>query len=225
MYVNGKLTLGENTADNGGVRVALMALLNTIGNETGKIDGFTPEQRFFLSFGQVWCENAREEALRLQVQTNPHSPAEFRVNGVVENMPEFQPRLSPAIPASRWSPSTPATCGESNAPAPGPGPRDFGLPACLCARLGSETEPPPKGADPAVEDLISREIPRLCRGGSGSLTFPAPCLPSPRRRHSTIATVRAAHVVLGGCDQALLRGQQPKSLPALPQDRYCVLSR
>ena len=50
----------------------------------------TPEQRFFLSFGQIWCENAREEALRLQVQTNEHSPAEFRVNGVVENMPEFQ---------------------------------------------------------------------------------------------------------------------------------------
>jgi endothelin-converting enzyme/putative endopeptidase len=90
-YVNGKLTLGENTADNGGVRVALMALMNTLGNQAQtKIDGFTPQQRFFLSFGQVWCENAREEALRLQVQTNEHSPARFRVNGVVENMPEFQ---------------------------------------------------------------------------------------------------------------------------------------
>jgi putative endopeptidase len=90
VHVNGKLTLGENTADNGGARIALMALLNTIGNNTAKIDGYTPEQRFFLSFGQIWCENARPEALRLQVQTNEHSPPEFRVNGVVENMPEFQ---------------------------------------------------------------------------------------------------------------------------------------
>ena len=89
VHVNGKLTLGENTADNGGVRVALKALHNTIGNDTRKIDGFTPDQRLFLSFAQVWCENAREEALRLQVQTNPHAPAEFRVIGVVENMPEF----------------------------------------------------------------------------------------------------------------------------------------
>ncbi len=93
-HVNGKLTLGENTADNGGVRIALMALHNTDGNSTQKIDGFTPQQRLFLAFGQVWCENAREEALRLQVQTNPHSPGEFRVIGVVENMPEFSQAFS-----------------------------------------------------------------------------------------------------------------------------------
>jgi endothelin-converting enzyme/putative endopeptidase len=92
--VNGKLALGENTADNGGVRVALMALLNTIGNQTDRIDGYTPEQRFFLSFGQIWCENARPEALRLLVQTNEHSPPQFRVNGVVVNMPEFQKAFS-----------------------------------------------------------------------------------------------------------------------------------
>ena len=72
-----------------------MALMNTLGNQAQpKIDGFTPEQRFFLSFGQIWCENDREEALRLQVQTNPHSPARFRVIGVVENMPEFQKAFS-----------------------------------------------------------------------------------------------------------------------------------
>jgi predicted metalloendopeptidase len=94
VHINGKLTLGENTADNGGVRVALMALLNTIGNTGKKTDGFTPEQRFFLSFGQVWCSGEREEALRLQVATNPHSPAKFRVNGVVQNMPEFQKAFS-----------------------------------------------------------------------------------------------------------------------------------
>ena len=88
--VNGKLTLGENTADNGGVRISLKALHNTIGSDSAKVEGYTPDQRFFLSFGQIWCENARPEALKLQVQTNEHSPPEFRVNGVIENMPEFQ---------------------------------------------------------------------------------------------------------------------------------------
>ncbi|MGB7759500.1 MAG: M13 family metallopeptidase [Bryobacteraceae bacterium] len=92
--VNGQLTLGENTADNGGVRIALMALLNTIGGAKQKIDGFTPEQRLFLSFGHVWCENDREESLRLQVKTNPHAPGKERVNGVVQNMPEFQKAFS-----------------------------------------------------------------------------------------------------------------------------------
>jgi len=71
-----------------------MALLNTIGSQTARVGGYTPEQRFFLSFGQVWCQNARAEALRLQVQTNEHAPAEFRVNGVIENMPEFQKAFS-----------------------------------------------------------------------------------------------------------------------------------
>ena len=94
-HINGKLTLGENTADNGGLRIALMALMNTIGANTDKnIDGFTPEQRFFLSFGQIWCANEREAAVRLQLQTNPHSPPKFRVNGTVENMPEFQKAFS-----------------------------------------------------------------------------------------------------------------------------------
>jgi endothelin-converting enzyme/putative endopeptidase len=94
-HVNGKLTLGENTADNGGARIALMALANTIGaNPDKKIDGFTAEQRFFLSFGQIWCSNQREEAVRLQVQTDPHAPPKFRVNGTVQNMPEFQKAFS-----------------------------------------------------------------------------------------------------------------------------------
>ncbi len=94
VHINGKLTLGENTADNGGVRVALMALMNTIGNDTKKIDGFTPQQRFFLAFGQVWCSNDREESLRLQTATDPHSPPKFRVNGVVQNSPEFRQAFS-----------------------------------------------------------------------------------------------------------------------------------
>jgi putative endopeptidase len=94
VHINGKLTLGENTADNGGVRMALMALMNTIGKAAKKIDGFTPEQRFFLSFGQVWCSNEREEAQRLQAATNEHAAPEFRVNGVVENVPEFRKAFS-----------------------------------------------------------------------------------------------------------------------------------
>jgi predicted metalloendopeptidase len=93
--VKGELTLGENAADNGGARVALMALLNTIGGGAHPaVDGFTPEQRFFLSFGQIWCENTRPEAAKLLVQTNPHAPPKFRVNGVLVNMPEFQKAFS-----------------------------------------------------------------------------------------------------------------------------------
>jgi putative endopeptidase len=88
--VNGKLTLGENTADNGGVRIALMALLDRLDGRDPKTDGLTAQQRFFLSFGQIWCENQREQSARLQVSTDPHAPARFRVNGVVQNMPEFQ---------------------------------------------------------------------------------------------------------------------------------------
>lgn len=89
--LNGKLELGENTADNGGLRIAYMALLDTLdGKEPPKRDGLTAEQRFFLGWGQVWCENITEESARLQAQTNPHALSEFRVNGVVSNMPEFQ---------------------------------------------------------------------------------------------------------------------------------------
>ena len=94
VHVNGKLTLGENTADNGGARIALMALRQVLKDEgknsSEKSDGFTEEQRFFIAFGQSWCANLSPELLRLLAQTNPHSPPEFRVNGVVSNMPEFQ---------------------------------------------------------------------------------------------------------------------------------------
>jgi endothelin-converting enzyme/putative endopeptidase len=91
VHLNGKLTLGENTADNGGLRLAFMALMESLnGKKPAKIDGFTPEQRLFLGFGQVWCENTREEMAKMMAQTNPHSPGKFRVNGVVSNMPEFR---------------------------------------------------------------------------------------------------------------------------------------
>jgi endothelin-converting enzyme/putative endopeptidase len=95
LKLNGKLTLGENTADNGGARIALMALEHMIaddktGKEGRKIDGYTPEQRFFLGFGRVWCQKRRPEIARTAVLTDPHSPGKYRVNGVVQNMPEFQ---------------------------------------------------------------------------------------------------------------------------------------
>jgi putative endopeptidase len=91
--VNGKLTLGENTADNGGVRLAYAAFLEDAKRKAidlaQKMDGYTPIQQFFLGYGQAWCGSTRPERLRLQVQTDPHSPRQFRVNGVVQNMPEF----------------------------------------------------------------------------------------------------------------------------------------
>ena len=95
LKLNGRLTLGENTADNGGARIALMALEQMIaddknGKEAQTIDGYTPEQRFFLGFGRVWCEKRRPEVARVRVLTDPHSPGKYRVNGVVQNMPEFQ---------------------------------------------------------------------------------------------------------------------------------------
>jgi putative endopeptidase len=88
--LNGKLTLGENAADNGGIRLAYMALMDSLaGHVLEKKDGFTPQQQFFLGFAQIWCENSTEESSRVRAVTDPHSPGEFRVNGVVENLPEF----------------------------------------------------------------------------------------------------------------------------------------
>ena len=90
--LNGKLTLGENTADNGGVRIAYMALMQALGDQAQAkpIDGFAPEQRFFLGWGQIWCQARTPEAERLRAQTDPHSPGRYRVNGVVSNMAEFR---------------------------------------------------------------------------------------------------------------------------------------
>jgi putative endopeptidase len=93
-HINGKLTLGENVGDNGGVRLALMAYLAGPGATAQTLDGFTPQQRFFLGYAQVWCENARPEAERLKAGTNPHSSNKYRVNGVMSNMPEFQQAFS-----------------------------------------------------------------------------------------------------------------------------------
>ena len=94
---NGKLTLGENTADNGGLRIAFQALEEVLAkqgvtNLDGKqdvVDGYTPAQRFFISFGQVWCENRTEQTARVSARTDPHSSGKWRTDGTVQNFPEF----------------------------------------------------------------------------------------------------------------------------------------
>ncbi len=91
--LKGKLTLGENAADNGGIHLAYMALMRDLVDKTmpdTKLDDFTPEQQFFLGYGQIWCENVTDASARVGAMTNPHSPGQFRTNGVVQNMKEFQ---------------------------------------------------------------------------------------------------------------------------------------
>jgi len=90
LKVNGELTLGENIADLGGASLALEALERSLaGKEKKLIDGFTPEQRFFLSWAQVWRTNIRENALRQQLAVDPHSPGNFRAIGPLVNLQPF----------------------------------------------------------------------------------------------------------------------------------------
>jgi putative endopeptidase len=107
--VNGKLTLGENTADNGGLVLAYMAYLERAKKEgidlATKKDGFTSPQRFYIAFAQNWCENARPESVRTQVLTDPHSPNHFRANGAIVNQPGFADAFgckkgSPMVPVN-----------------------------------------------------------------------------------------------------------------------------
>ena len=108
VHLNGKLTLGENTADNGGSQLAFLAMQQQQklhpGRIAARLEGFTPEQRFFLGWAQVWCQNVTPEAARVLAITDPHSPGQFRVNGVVANSAAFaqaysckpgQPMVSP----------------------------------------------------------------------------------------------------------------------------------
>jgi len=89
--INGKLTLGEDVADLGGVILAYMAWQEDTKGQTLKpIEGFTPEQRFFIAYGQSWCASTRDETKRLRATVDPHSPDKYRANGVVSNLPEFQ---------------------------------------------------------------------------------------------------------------------------------------
>jgi putative endopeptidase len=91
--LNGHLTLGENTADNGGLRIAYMALLDTLAEDhksiDEKIDGYTEAQRYFIGFAQVWCQNSRDAYARQAALTDPHSPGKWRVNGTVRNFDAF----------------------------------------------------------------------------------------------------------------------------------------
>ncbi|HTW31625.1 MAG TPA: M13 family metallopeptidase, partial [Candidatus Sulfotelmatobacter sp.] len=89
--INGKLTLGEDVADLGGLILAYMAWKDdTKGQTLDPIDGLTPDQRFFVGYGQSWCGQTRDETKRLRATVDPHSPEKYRTNGVVSNMPEFQ---------------------------------------------------------------------------------------------------------------------------------------
>jgi putative endopeptidase len=90
LHVNGEFTLGENIGDLGGLSIALKAYKMSLnGEEAPIIDGYTGEQRVFLGWAQVWRRKYRDEELRRRIATDPHSPAEFRVNGIVRNVPEF----------------------------------------------------------------------------------------------------------------------------------------
>ncbi|MFZ0455804.1 MAG: M13 family metallopeptidase [Ignavibacteriaceae bacterium] len=107
MHVNGKLTEGENIADLGGLNVSFTAFKKTDEYKSGeKIDGYTPTQRFFLGWAQVWESNTRPQTAKLLIKTDPHSPDRFRVNGPFSNMPEFwkafnvkegEPMRAPAV--------------------------------------------------------------------------------------------------------------------------------
>lgn len=91
LYLNGKLTLGENVADNGGLRMAYAAYMESLkGKERKEVDGFTPEQRLFLGYAISRCENVTDEMSRQLVVVDPHSPGKFRLIGPIVNMPEFQ---------------------------------------------------------------------------------------------------------------------------------------
>ena len=94
LHVNGELTEGENIADLGGLKIAFLAFQKArerqpAGERDQVVNGLTPEQRFFVSYAQSWRGQRRPEATRLQVLSNPHSPAVYRVNGPVANLPEF----------------------------------------------------------------------------------------------------------------------------------------
>ncbi|WP_446744621.1 M13 family metallopeptidase [Silvibacterium acidisoli] len=114
LHVNGKLTLGENIADLGGLKLAFLAYLDRARQAgvdlskpgSAEYGHLTPEQQFFVAYGQGWCQNNRPENLRARVETDPHSPEEFRVNGVIVNLPEFQKAFAcktgqPMAPAQR----------------------------------------------------------------------------------------------------------------------------
>jgi putative endopeptidase len=101
MNINGKLTLGENIADLGGIKMAYLAWQKSQqGKPAGaNVHGLTPEQQFFVAYGQVWRSHTRPEQTRLRLTTDPHSPPEYRIRGSLENMPEFLRAFNCPAPA------------------------------------------------------------------------------------------------------------------------------
>jgi putative endopeptidase len=90
VHINGSLTQGENLADNGGMQIAYEAFKRTPeGKSDTKIDGFTPDQRFFLSLAQIWRMKISDARTRMSIATNPHSPPIYRTNGPMSNMTSF----------------------------------------------------------------------------------------------------------------------------------------
>jgi len=110
LKVNGNLTLAENTADNGGLRIAFRALMDALVAQKktadDKIDGYTESQRFFLSFAQLWCQNQNFRSARRSVSADPHSPGRWRVNGAVQNFEEF----GKAFGCAKGQPLSPEKC-------------------------------------------------------------------------------------------------------------------
>ena len=105
LHINGHQTLGENIADVGGLRVAYEAFkMATAGKKLASIDGFTPDQRFFIAFAQSWRTNERPQQIRLQVASDVHSPVRWRVLGPVANFPEFRAAFGSTEPAETWTP-------------------------------------------------------------------------------------------------------------------------
>jgi predicted metalloendopeptidase len=95
IHVKGKLTLGENIADLGGVKIAYAALKQAQAESPSKDTyAYTEEQQFFLSFAQVWCENVRDEELKMRLTLDPHSPGRYRASTAFSNMPEFATAFS-----------------------------------------------------------------------------------------------------------------------------------
>ncbi len=92
VHLNGKLTLGENTADNGGTEAGVYGHEQaTEGRREQKTDGFTAAQRFFIGFAQVWCENVTPQRARELALIDPHSPGRYRVIGTIQNADQFAP--------------------------------------------------------------------------------------------------------------------------------------
>jgi len=106
LHINGGLTQGENIADIGGLKIAYLALEKSLRDRPRtKIDGFTPEQRFFIAYAQVWRAKQRPESLRVSLATDPHSPPQYRVIGALADMPEFRQAFD-CPPDPRASPTT-----------------------------------------------------------------------------------------------------------------------